>query len=388
MSASSSKSATFCQTNQRSVCPGSRVSRGGDRPGVPGEPRTSQAGPGAGSSASRSGTRCRRDCARDSARVLLATRGSPAGTEPLTASGLLMWADGRPPRDGPRVPRTPVKRTPCSPGPRGHLSCSMGDGHWVETERGACRPGHEWATDGGRTDGGARRKDGHREEQDRMEQDRRRRARWRQDSTDGGQTRGTQAGRRHGREKTENEQERAEDRTDGRKTDGRRTDETDAGRRTDGQVEGGWTVHGGGRRRDPRTEDRWTGTDGGPRARRAAAHLQEGAPAELGARDPPRPGPVDGVEDPLCHLQEERPSAEPGHGQAAAPIRRAPDAWAVHASASEPRGRQRGHPRSREPRWAPRLSRSCPQGGRAHGSPGRPPPPPWLATDVRTHGRR
>lgn len=37
------------------------------------------------------------------------------------------------------------------------------------------------------------------------------------------------------------------------------------------------------------------------------AHLQEGAPPELRAGDPPGPGPVDGVEYPLDNLQEEDP---------------------------------------------------------------------------------
>lgn len=36
--------------------------------------------------------------------------------------------------------------------------------------------------------------------------------------------------------------------------------------------------------------------------RPAATHLQERAPPELCARDPPGPGPVDRVEDPLYDL--------------------------------------------------------------------------------------
>lgn len=37
----------------------------------------------------------------------------------------------------------------------------------------------------------------------------------------------------------------------------------------------------------------------------AGRYLQERAPPELRARDPPRPGPVDGVENPLYDLREE-----------------------------------------------------------------------------------
>lgn len=68
-----------------------------------------------------------------------------------------------------------------------------------------------------------------------------------------------------------------------------------------------------------KTDGRCVAASGGPAP--SPAHLQEGAPPQLRARDPPGPGPVDRVEDPLYDLREWAVSGQ-GHRAAGPPCRR------------------------------------------------------------------
>lgn len=234
MSASSSNSATFCQTNQHSVGPGSRVSCGRDLPGVPESPDPVK--PGLGLGAQHPGRQLPSGPCRDSARVLLATRGSPASAEPLTASGLLATATCAP---------HPSEDDTLLPG--AERSLVLHHGGRSRGRDGARRmpAGTRTGTAGGRMDGwtGARRKDGDRDEQDRGQQDRRRRGRWREGT-------GTHKWKRKQGEGTEDRR---------RRTNGK---ERKTGRRTDGWMGRGWADGPRWRVAEGPVDRRWTDGDG------------------------------------------------------------------------------------------------------------------------------
>lgn len=107
-------------------------------------------------------------------------------------------------------------------------------------------------------------------------------------------------------------------------------------------------------------------THGGTWGCGACAHLQERAPAELSTGDPPRPGPVDRVEDPLDDLREDGPQRSRSTGRQDPPVASRGHLPGTHARLGQARGLPRAagrqgvaaRPRHTHPGWGVPGSRS------------------------------